>query len=97
MASAHTSSTAAQSRPQERRLRIRPVGIVVVTRGHYGVLIYDRETQGRRFSLSGVQAAECLNFLRANPRAALRDVQAACPGEAVAQSITTRTATSPGP
>lgn len=73
------------------------MGIVVVTRGRYGVVIYDRETQGRRFTLSGFQAGECLNFLRANPRASEHDVRAACPGEAVAKSITTRAATSPGP
>lgn len=73
------------------------MGIVAVKRGRYGIVIYDRETQGRRFTLSGVQASECLSFLHANPGASERDVRAACPGEAVARSITTRTATSPGP
>jgi hypothetical protein len=47
----------------------------------YGTVIVDRGTLGKRFSLSGVQAGECLSFLRANPHPSDTDVRAACPGE----------------
>jgi hypothetical protein len=73
------------------------VGVVVVTRQPYGLLIYDRATQGKRFALSGAQAGECLSFIRANPGASKRDLRAACPGEAEARSVTAGAATSTGP
>jgi hypothetical protein len=56
------------------------VGQVIVQRGRYGFLIVDRATHGRRFSLSGAQAGECLSFLKANRNPSDADVHAACPG-----------------
>jgi len=79
--SAHSPTPAAgTARPHARQLRLPSVGIVVVARRPDGLLIYDRATHGKRFSLSGLQAGECLSFLRANPGASKRDVRAACPG-----------------
>jgi hypothetical protein len=74
------TTAAGTARPPARQLRLPSVGIVVVTRRPDGLLIYDRATHGKRFSVSGLQAGECLSFLRANPGASKRDVRAACPG-----------------
>ena len=96
--SAHPPTTAASSsRQRPRQLRLPSVGVVVVTRQPYGLLIYDRATQGKRFALSGAQAGECLSFIRANPGASKRDLRAACPGEAEARAVTAGAATSTGP
>jgi hypothetical protein len=56
------------------------VGEVIIQRGTYGFLIVDRATRGKRFTLSGVQAGECLSFLKTNPNPSDTDVRAACPG-----------------
>jgi hypothetical protein len=97
--SAHrpTTAAAAGSRQRPRQLRLPSVGVVVVTRQPDGLLLYDRATQGKRFVLSGAQVGECLSFIRANPGASKRDLRAACPGEAKAQSGTPGAATSTGP
>jgi hypothetical protein len=50
-----------------------------------GTVIRDRATHGKRFLLTGIQASECLSYLKANPAAAARDLRAACPGNAVAE------------
>ena len=44
------------------------------------LVIHDRATNGRRFYLAGIQASECLSFLKANRQPSKRDVRAACPG-----------------
>ena len=59
------------------------VGEVIVRRGRQGIVIRDGRTHGKRFFLSGIQAGECLSYLKANPGAPARDLRAACPGEAV--------------
>jgi hypothetical protein len=51
-----------------------------------GTVIRDRATHGKRFRLAGIQASECLSYLEANPAAATRDVQAACPGKVVVET-----------
>jgi hypothetical protein len=59
------------------------VGTVVIS--HLPLLvIHDRATKGRRFYLEGVQAGECLSFLKANPTPSATDVRAACPGTVTA-------------
>jgi hypothetical protein len=61
------------------------VGEVIVRRGpREGTVIRDRATHGRRFLLTGIQASECLSYVKANPASPARDVRAACPGKAVA-------------
>ena len=50
-------------------------------------MIRDRATRGKRFFLSGMQAGECLSYLKANPGASAKDVRAACPGEAVVAMV----------
>jgi hypothetical protein len=82
-ASAHgsTSSTRqAANRPSATSRKLPSVGEVIIQRGVYGTVIVDRATRGKRFSLSGVQAGECLSFLKANPNPSDADVRAACPG-----------------
>jgi hypothetical protein len=65
--------------------RLPSVGAVIVRRDpQEGTVIRDRATDGRRFFLAGVQASECLSYLKANPTAAARDARAACPGDVVA-------------
>jgi len=59
------------------------IGAVVITYLPL-LVIRDQSTQGRSFYLTGVQASECLSFLKANPAASERDVRAACPGALVA-------------
>jgi hypothetical protein len=68
--------------------RLPSVGDVVVRQEpRQGIVIRDRATHGKRFFLSGMQAGECLSYLKANPGALAKDVRAACPGEAaVAQA-----------
>jgi hypothetical protein len=44
------------------------------------LVIRDQSTHGRRFYIEGIQASECLSFLKANPEPSERDVRAACPG-----------------
>jgi hypothetical protein len=76
-----TSSTRqAPNRPSATSGTLPSVGEVIIQRGVYGTLIVDRATRGKRFSLSGVQAGECLSFLKANPNPSDADVRAACPG-----------------
>ena len=55
----------------------------VIVRGdpREGTVIRDRATHGKRFFLTGIQASECLSYLKANPAPAARDVRAACPGK----------------
>ena len=53
------------------------------------LVIRDQSTQGRRFYLKGIQASECLSFLKANPEPSERDVRAACPG-AIRRRLRTR-------
>jgi hypothetical protein len=79
------STAAATAQPTATTSRTLPsVGEVVVQKEpHQGNVIRDRATGGKRFFLSGIQAGECLSFLRANPGAAGKDVRAACPGEVV--------------
>ncbi|HEX6507699.1 MAG TPA: hypothetical protein VF221_08725 [Chloroflexota bacterium] len=62
------------------------IGQVVIGYGPGGLVISDRATHGRRFALSGMQAGECMSYLKANPTAAEADVRAACPGRVVATS-----------
>jgi hypothetical protein len=65
------------------------LGDVVVRReAQKGIVIRDRATQGKRFLLSGIQAGECLSYLRANPDAPTKDIRAACPGWVVATAHT---------
>jgi hypothetical protein len=62
--------------------RLPSVGAVVVRREpRTGITIRDRSTHGKRFFLAGIQAGECLSYLKANPSASASDVRAACPGE----------------
>jgi hypothetical protein len=57
------------------------VGEVIVRQEpRQGMVIRDRATHGKRFFLSGIQAGECLSYLRANPGAPAKDVRAVCPG-----------------
>jgi hypothetical protein len=61
-----------------------PLHAVIVRREtRDGIVIRDRATGGKRFFLTGIQAGECLSYLKANPNASESDVRAACPGEAV--------------
>jgi hypothetical protein len=89
--------TVAGASQADRELRIPSIGVVVVTRRSSGLRISDRATHGKRFSLAGVQAGECLSFLRANPDASERDVRAACPGESGERATAPGAATSTGP
>jgi hypothetical protein len=73
-------TTHVTSGPSETSRKLPSVGEVTIQRGVYGTVIVDRATGGQRFSLSGVQAGECLSFLRANPNPSDADVRAACPG-----------------
>jgi hypothetical protein len=66
--------------PSATSRKLPSVGEVIIQRGVYGTVIVDRATRGKRFSLSGVQAGECLSFLKANPNPSDADVRAACPG-----------------
>jgi hypothetical protein len=60
------------------------VGDVIVRRGQReGTVIRDRATHGKSFFLTGIQASECLSYVKANPASPARDVRAACPGKAV--------------
>lgn len=82
-AAAHTTtSPTATTQPQ----RIPGVGAVVVRRGAGGLVVVDRETGGRRLRLSGIQAGECLSYLKANPSASPSSVRAACPERRGAQT-----------
>jgi hypothetical protein len=68
-----------------------PLRDVIVRReAREGIVIRDRATHGKRFLLTGIQAGECLSYLRANPSAPAKDVRAACPGEAVAAMSRTK-------
>jgi hypothetical protein len=65
------------------------LGDVVVRReAQRGIVIRDRATRGKRFLLTGIQAGECLSYLKANPSAPAKDVRAACPGWVVATART---------
>ena len=58
------------------------MGYVIVRRNpREGTVIRDGATHGERFLLTGIQAGECLSYLKANPAAPARDVRAACPDE----------------
>jgi hypothetical protein len=71
--------------PAAHAQRHAPLRAVIVRReARKGIVIRDRATNGKRFLLTGIQAGECLSYLRANPGASAKDVRAACPGEAVA-------------
>jgi hypothetical protein len=50
-----------------------------------GTVIVDKPTGGNGFYLAGLQARECLDYLRANPSPSASDFRAACPGVAVAK------------
>jgi hypothetical protein len=83
---ARTGTDASATAEDVRRLPA--VGDVIVRQEpRQGTVIRDRATHGKRFFLSGIQAGECLSFLKANPRAAAKDVRAACPGEAVVAMV----------
>jgi len=57
------------------------VGSVVVLREpRIGMIIFDRSTGGKHFYLYGMQARECLSFVKANPHPSRVDFRAACPG-----------------
>jgi hypothetical protein len=74
--------TTTQAQPQ----RIAGVGAVAVRHGTGGLVIVDRATGGRRLHLSGIQAGECLSYLRANPSASESSVRTACPEKRGAQT-----------
>lgn len=57
-------------------------GVIVRREARKGIVLRDRATGGKRFYLTGMQAGECLSYLKANPSASAKDVRAACPGEA---------------
>ena len=78
---AHKSSAQSQSTTRSEARTLPQVGAVVIRRGADGIVIRDRATGGQRFRLSGMQAGECLSFLKANPSASPEDVRLACPGE----------------
>jgi len=64
--------------------------MIVRKEARKGIVIRDRATHGKRFLLTGMQAGECLSYLRANPGASASDVRAACPGEVVAAAASDR-------
>jgi len=68
--------------------RVPDVGAIVVRRGTRGLVVVDRATGGRRLRLSGIQAGECLSYLKANPSASPSSVRAACPERSGAQTTT---------
>jgi hypothetical protein len=75
---------AESSRTQTRQQELPHIGSVVVPLAlHRHLVIRDRATGGHRFFLSGMQAGECLSFLKANPNTSPADVRAACPGQVV--------------
>jgi len=61
--------------------RIPGVGDVVVEHGRYGKVIVDQATGGKQFALAGIQAGECLRYIKANPNPSAADIRAACPGQ----------------
>jgi type IV secretory pathway protease TraF len=84
-ASSHNSTRSAPTPQGSTRtstvLRLPLVGSVVVVREpRAGMIIFDRATRGKRFYLYGIQARECLSFLKANPHPSRADFSAACPG-----------------
>jgi hypothetical protein len=78
-----TAETGAGASVPTRQVRELPsVGAVIVRRDpREGTVIRDGATHGKRFLLTGIQASECLSYLKANPAAPVTDVRAACPGE----------------
>jgi hypothetical protein len=66
--------------------------VIVRREGREGIVIRDRATHGKRFFLTGIQAGECVSYLKANPNASESDVRAACPGEAVVAMVRKQTA-----
>jgi hypothetical protein len=82
-ASSH-GSTPSSAAPQVRTstvVRLPVVGSVVVVREpRAGMFILDRATRGKRFYLYGIQARECLSYVKANPHPSRSDFRAACPG-----------------
>jgi hypothetical protein len=73
---------AGASKPTSRVRELPSVGDVIVRRDpREGTVIHDGATHGKRFLLTGIQAGECLSYLKANPTAPARDVRAACPGQ----------------
>jgi hypothetical protein len=82
-ASANSSSTPTPtgSSRMSTVVRLPVVGSVVVVRKPLaGTFIFDRATRGKRFYLDGIQARECLSFVKANPHLSRADFRAACPG-----------------
>jgi hypothetical protein len=80
----HTASPSSQSSttPELKPRQVRDVphiGTVIISYSPL-LVIRDQSTQGRAFYLKGIQASECLSFLKANPEPTERDVRAACPG-----------------
>jgi hypothetical protein len=84
-ASSHSSTRSAPAPQGSARtstvVKLPVVGSVVVVREpRAGMFILDRTTHGKRFYLYGIQARECLSFVKANPNPSRADFRAACPG-----------------
>jgi hypothetical protein len=63
-------------------LNLPGIGVLTIRRtSAEGIVIRDKRTGGSRFFLAGIQAGECLDFLRANPQPSQEAFAAACPGE----------------
>jgi hypothetical protein len=78
-----SSGRSSNSSPAGHAQSDAPLHDVIVRREmRKGIVIRDRATRGKRFLLTGMQAGECLSYLKANPKASESDVRAACPGEA---------------
>jgi hypothetical protein len=88
-----SSGRSSKSVPAGHAQRDAPLRDVIVRREvREGIVIRDRATRGKRFFLTGIQAGECLSYLKANPNASVSDVRAACPGEAVVAMVSKQTA-----
>jgi hypothetical protein len=75
-------SSAATTDGPATTMNLPEIGLVTI-RGTsaQGIVIRDKRTGGTRFFLVGVEAGECLDFLRANPEPTREAFAAACPGE----------------
>jgi hypothetical protein len=81
-----SGSARSQARTLPGNLVFPGVGAVVARHeAKQGTVIVDKATGGNGFYLAGLQARECLDYLRANPSPSASDFRAACPGVAVAK------------
>jgi len=76
---ATTGRTTTPSITTTRLQQVPGVGAIVVRRGPRGLVVVDRATGGRLIHLPGIQAGECLSYLKANPSASPSSARAACP------------------